>query len=430
MNDAQPADAVRDALAQVIANERREWRRERELIEAQARETVAELRSKIVELERELRDMVETRIASIKDGIDGKDGVDGRDGLSVKEFIRDERGHLIVSMSNGDTHDLGRIVGSDGKDGVDGKDGEAGPKGERGADGIAPSAEEVANAIRDDLAEIAKEVAVNAAESLPRPKDGKDADPEVVRQMVIDAIAEIPAPKNGIDGALGEPGPKGEKGDPGAGIENIDLELIEGGATAVIRFTVGDTDHAFEIPLPSGPAGKDGEPGLKGDPGPIGALPIVRDWEDRVYYEGEVVSFDGGAYQALTDTGKAPPHENWTCIVRPGRDGKDGKSFNPTGLFDGEHTYEALDVVMLNGASFVAKYDNPGECPGPGWYLLAARGKQGKPGEKGDAGIGVRGAPGSPVKRISANDNGVLVLENGDGSKVECDLYPILSKLG
>ena len=64
------------------------------------------------------------------------------------------------------------------------------------------------------------------------------------------------------------------------------------------------------------------------------------------------------------------------------------------GTFDPEATYAALDVVAVNGSSFIARRDNPGECPGEGWQLIAATGKRGVAGQKGDAGD--RGAKGDP----------------------------------
>jgi hypothetical protein len=67
------------------------------------------------------------------------------------------------------------------------------------------------------------------------------------------------------------------------------------------------------------------------------------------------------------------------------------------GTFDVYKKYTQLDVVTFDGASFVAKRDNPGICPGDGWQLLAScgragdkgrpgpTGKKGENGEKGDA---------------------------------------------
>lgn len=55
-----------------------------------------------------------------KDGKDGSDGRDGKDGVDAVEFFKSDAGHLIVTMSNGATRDLGPIVGKDGAPGRDG----------------------------------------------------------------------------------------------------------------------------------------------------------------------------------------------------------------------------------------------------------------------------------------------------------------------
>jgi hypothetical protein len=84
----------------------------------------------------------------------------------------------------------------------------------------------------------------------------------------------------------------------------------------------------------------------------------------------------------------------------------------------------------LNGASFAARRDNPGPCPGEGWQLIAAQGKRGNPGERGAVGQkGERGAPGASIIAASVNDDGLMILRSGDGSTVECDLYPLLIKV-
>jgi hypothetical protein len=86
-------DALRDALGQVIADQRREWRRERELMEAQARaaeaqarEVAAECRARIVEFERRVEEAVTARLAEVRDGRDGAEGPvgpPGRDGTDA-----------------------------------------------------------------------------------------------------------------------------------------------------------------------------------------------------------------------------------------------------------------------------------------------------------------------------------------------------------
>lgn len=231
---------------------------------------------------------------------------------------------------------------------------------------------------------------------------GRDADPEVVTELVRSeverAVAALPKPQDGRSVTAEDIAP-----------------LIEERLPAAISEAVA------RIPVP-----KDGEPGKDGAPG---KLPMVKMWSDEVHHEGVVVTFDGATYQAQRDTGKAPPHDDWICIAASGRDGEDGRSITVRGTYSEANEYSALDVVALNGGSFVAKSDDPGPCPGPGWQLLASQGKSGKPGERGVPGRGDRGEAGPPVVAASIDDNGLLTLLNADGSKVECDFYPLLAKV-
>jgi hypothetical protein len=64
------------------------------------------------------------------------------------------------------------------------------------------------------------------------------------------------------------------------------------------------------------------------------------------------------------------------------------------GTFDPKAKYNLGDVVALDGASFIARRDNPGPCPGSGWQLLArqgARGRDGPEGKRGPAGAVISG---------------------------------------
>jgi hypothetical protein len=140
--------------------------------------------------------------------------------------------------------------------------------------------------------------------------------------------------------------------------------------------------------------GPPGPPGPRGEEGPPGKLPIVKLWmPETVYYEGDVVAYDGGTFQAQRDTGQPPSHAHWICLAAAGRD---GKSIAVRGTFDETAEYHRLDVVALNGGSFIALKDAPGPCPGPGWQLLASQGKRGAAGEKGERGLpGPRGDAGA-----------------------------------
>ena len=149
-----------------------------------------------------------------------------------------------------------------------------------------------------------------------------------------------------------------------------------------------------------GAMGPPGPPGPRGEQGPPGKLPLVKLWmPETVYYEGDIVAYDGGTFQAKRDTGQPPSHADWMCLATAGRD---GKSITVRGTFDQSASYRRLDVVARNGGSFVALKHAPGPCPGPGWQLLASQGKRGAAGEKGERGLpGPRGDPGLSGATIS-----------------------------
>jgi hypothetical protein len=115
-----------------------------------------------------------------------------------------------------------------------------------------------------------------------------------------------------------------------------------------------------------------------------------------------------------------------------GQDGKDGRSPAIRSTWSETESYVELDIVALNGASFIARRDDPGTCPGDGWQLIASQGKRGNSGERGPAGPaakGERGMPGPAATALTIDEDGLLTLTNADGSRVTCDLYPLLVKL-
>jgi hypothetical protein len=112
----------------------------------------------------------------------------------------------------------------------------------------------------------------------------------------------------------------------------------------------------------------------------------------EVRYAGEVVTYRGATYQVTRDTAELPGDvRSYIQIATAGRDG-----MTPTirGTFDLNGEYHYLDVVALNGSSFIAKNDKPGACPGEGWQLIASAGKRGEKGDRGEP--GAKGTPGAP----------------------------------
>jgi hypothetical protein len=150
-----------------------------------------------------------------------------------------------------------------------------------------------------------------------------------------------------------------------------------------------------------GKEGPRGERGQKGDKGDPGELPMACAWvHGEISYAGDVVACDGGTWQAKKDTAQKPPHGDWTPLALPGRN-----AVTPAvrGTFDLAQRYEALNIVALNGSAFIARRNDPGDCPGDGWQLIASAGRTGKPGPKGERGEpGLRGERGPPGLNIES----------------------------
>jgi hypothetical protein len=115
----------------------------------------------------------------------------------------------------------------------------------------------------------------------------------------------------------------------------------------VMGEVLADLKHDPEMRGPPGPSGP------RGEQGPPGKLPLVKLWTpETVYYEGDVVGYDGGTFQAQRDTGQPPSHGHWICLAAAGRD---GKTIAVRGTFDQNVSYRRLDIVALNGGSALAK---------------------------------------------------------------------------
>lgn len=416
-------DAAADAVAREIAALRREAQRESELRAAEHAARLAHLDARIAaaaDIERRLSE----RLASLKDGEPGRDGVDGRDGKDGENGA-DGQSVTIEDCEPMITAAAERVAAETAERILAGWD--------RPRDGTSVTV--------DDVRPVIEEAVHRAVAALPPPKDGRDgADGKdgrdgvdgasvtvddlapVVEETVQRAVGALPPPKDGIDG---KDGLDGRDGVDGSSVTIADVAPVV--AEAVQR-------AVSEIPPPrdgvdgkDGRDGVDGRDGADGKDGAPGKLPMIREWSDKVHYEGDVVVHAGSTYQAERDTAKEPPHADWICVAKAGADGRDGRSFTIRGTWSEASEYQALDVVALGGASFAARHDNPGACPGAGWQLIAAQGKRGNPGEKGRE--VQRGLTGVQISRMEVSDEGLLTITNDDGAQIECDLYPVLSRL-
>ena len=93
------------------------------------------------------------------------------------------------------------------------------------------------------------------------------------------------------------------------------------------------------------------------------------------------------------------------------------------GTFNPSLTYRNFDIVACNGASFIARRDNPGACPGSGWQMIAAQGKRGIAGEKGEKG---RDAPHIVRWEIDAKHYVITPILDGGSKGPPIEFKPLL----
>jgi Collagen triple helix repeat (20 copies) len=223
---------------------------------------------------------------------------------------------------------------------------------------------------------------------------------EEIRQFLDVRVKQAPPGPPGERGETGPIGPQGEPGIPGVrGDKGDPGERGEVGPQ-------GPPGERGELGIPGarGEPGERGERGEKGEKGEPGTLPLVKAYvPDTVHYAGDAVTHAGALWQAIKDTGQAPPHADWICLAAAGQDG-----ITPTirGTYDPSGIYARLDIVALNSSSFIARQDQPGPCPGEDWQLIVGAGKQGRPGPPGAKGErgepGSKGGPGPPASTILA----------------------------
>jgi hypothetical protein len=283
--------------------------------------------------------------------------------------------------------------GRDGEPGRDGKDADIEPLEHR--------FEELKATTIANLNRVSAEVREEAAAKLAEVKDGKDGEP-------------------GKDADI-EP-LRRELRDDFEGLESQLREFFEACEVALL--------HQVDAKLDGVKDGKDGEPGKDGEQGPPGKdgkdgkLPIVREWTNRVHYEGDVVRHNGAIYQALADTGSEPPNGDWGELASRGTD---GRGFVLRGTYDAAAEYRQHDIVMINRNSFAAKYDAPGDCPGDGWQLFGPSGQRGKEGPPGGKGVDGRSVSIASVEADA--DAMVLRITDSLGKTFSLDLEPIAERI-
>jgi Collagen triple helix repeat (20 copies) len=260
-------DAFADALGRELATARQAWRREREIAQAETRQTIAELRAEVATLKLTLSELasahnaiIAAQLAAIKDGEPGRDGERGEQGEKGAQGEKGERGEQGEKGEQGE-------IGPPGKDGAAGTKGDSGRDGADGAPGKFPVPCRWASGIHYQSAVVTHDgstwIALRDTASAPPHDDwqplalrGADAPVGEVRGLYdpqatyhkFDCVTKDGAEwraKRDDPGALpgdgwslssrqGAPGPKGVRGEPGpAGAKIVSRKLK--------KFTLIDT---------------------------------------------------------------------------------------------------------------------------------------------------------------------------------------------
>jgi hypothetical protein len=295
-------EALRDVLGQVVADQRREWRRERELIEAQSRTTIAELSARIIELERKAEFEIAGRLSILKDGQDGRDGERGEPG---------ERG------SPGEP-------GRDGLGGKDGKDGDEGPPGKDGAPG--PPGDPGEKGERGEPGE--KGERGEPGEKGERGDPGLQGERGEPGQPGEKGERGLPGEKGdqgerGLDGKDGERGLEGPPGklplvrayEPGNVYYEGQVVYSATGTFQALRDTAKEISHEDWAPL-----------ALRGMDG-IGITHRGTYQSGELYHRNDEVMFDGSMWRAVIDNPEHPPGggQAWKLAAGRGKTGKPGE---------------------------------------------------------------------------------------------------------
>lgn len=223
--------------------------------------------------------------------------------------------------------------------------------------------------------------------------------PVMVKDAVEQTISALPKPKDGESVTVQDVTPL---------IERLVDERVQAESLSEV------VKQAAQEAVAAIPAPKDGLDGK---------VDRAEPWAMGVHYARQVRTHAGGTWQAIKDTASEPPHPDWQCLSAPGAQ---GPAMEVRGAFDGDSSYRAHDVVLLNGSSFVAVQNEPGACPGPGWKLLASAGGRGKQGDPGKPGApGKPGRDGSDVIALHL-DGARIVLTMADGVEHIADLSSLL----
>ena len=237
--------------------------------------------------------------ASFRVPADGKDGAPGE---------RGEKGDAGRDGKDGAPGERGEK----GIDGRDGNDGAPGERGERGIDGRDFDPAALDAAVRAEVGKQFSDVYERVLRAIPTPKDGASVTIEDVTPMLEGAVAkwglEFERRAAELLARAVDRIPKGVDGKDGVGVEDFEIESLDGGRTIAVSIAASSgliirKEITTAIPVDRGPYST-----------------------GRAYEPGDGVTYGGSFWiaQAATETspGDSKGGMPWRLAVKHGRDAK------------------------------------------------------------------------------------------------------------
>ena len=268
-------DAWREALGEVLDTERKQWGRQRELIEAQSAAIIARLEAKVMELQNQASEQINARLAQVRDGVDGRQGERGENGEQGQKGEQGEKGE----------------PGEQGAGGDQGVPGEKGERGEQGAAGTLSAA----RSFEDGAVHYEGNIVLHAGSTYQARSDTARAPPHDDWGCIAARGSDAVMPK--IVGTYRE------------GESYLAMNIVAlGGSSFMAR-----ADDPGPCPGEGwqliasagrqgkpGPQGDRGEAGTRGERGLPGIAPVILGWKiDRAAYSAAPIMSDGSEVEPL-----------------------------------------------------------------------------------------------------------------------------------
>ncbi len=276
---AEPyTDAFTQALGKVLATERREWQRERELATAEHRRIVAELQAEVAAAKLQLHQALAEKLASLRDGSQGPPGERGERG-EAGEAIEGPPGVQGIPGPPGAPGE----AGARGEPGPIGETGPVGPPGEAGPPGKFLPPKAWAKGIHYECA-----LVTHRGSTWCAARDTAEEPPHD-DWIVVAACGELPYVGE-VCGLF----------EPKRAYRKLDLVTFNGSEWRAKRDDPGPVPgDGWQLAGQAGSRGKAGDRGERGDRGPAGpAGASIIDWAMKGYQAVPIMS-DGSLGPAL-----------------------------------------------------------------------------------------------------------------------------------